>query len=71
MLSCNDFSRLVLTDLDFQIQIYMCWVCLSLSSSSLSITPSWVSFTDEERLVGNAVKNGFHSNPENTVFDAE
>ncbi|OCH88948.1 heat shock protein 70, partial [Obba rivulosa] len=35
------------------------------------ITPSWVSFTDEERLVGDAAKNAFHSNPENTVFDAK
>jgi len=35
------------------------------------ITPSWVSFTDEERLVGDSAKNAFHSNPANTVFDAK
>ncbi|KAF8338590.1 heat shock protein 70 family [Amanita rubescens] len=35
------------------------------------ITPSWVGFTDEERLVGDSAKNAFHSNPENTVFDAK
>jgi endoplasmic reticulum chaperone BiP len=35
------------------------------------ITPSWVGFTDEERLIGDAAKNAFHSNPENTVFDAK
>ena len=35
------------------------------------ITPSWVSFSDDERLVGDAAKNAFHSNPENTVFDAK
>ncbi|TFK19373.1 heat shock protein 70 [Coprinopsis marcescibilis] len=35
------------------------------------ITPSWVSFTDEERLVGDSAKNAYHSNPENTVFDAK
>jgi heat shock protein 5 len=35
------------------------------------ITPSWVSFTDDERLVGDAAKNAHHSNPENTVFDAK
>ncbi|KAI0077665.1 heat shock protein 70 [Panus rudis PR-1116 ss-1] len=35
------------------------------------ITPSWVSFTDEERLVGDAAKNAFHLNPTNTVFDAK
>ncbi|RPD60784.1 heat shock protein 70 [Lentinus tigrinus ALCF2SS1-7] len=35
------------------------------------ITPSWVSFSDEERLVGDSAKNVFHANPENTVFDAK
>jgi heat shock protein 5 len=35
------------------------------------ITPSWVSFTDEERLVGDSAKNAYHSNPQNTVFDAK
>ena len=52
------------------------------------ITPSWISFTDDERLydtfiqwlpirdsfsfsVGDSAKNAFHSNPENTVFDAK
>jgi molecular chaperone DnaK (HSP70) len=35
------------------------------------ITPSWVSFSDDERLIGDAAKNAFHSNPENTVFDAK
>ncbi|CCM02108.1 uncharacterized protein FIBRA_04185 [Fibroporia radiculosa] len=35
------------------------------------ITPSWVSFSEDERLVGDAAKNAFHSNPENTVFDAK
>jgi len=35
------------------------------------ITPSWVGFSDEERLVGDSAKNAFHSNPANTVFDAK
>ncbi|KAG9311038.1 heat shock protein 70 family [Chiua virens] len=35
------------------------------------ITPSWVSFTEDERLVGDSAKNAFHSNPKNTVFDAK
>ncbi|KAF9513535.1 hypothetical protein BS47DRAFT_1317455 [Hydnum rufescens UP504] len=35
------------------------------------ITPSWVSFSDDERLVGDAAKNAFHTNPANTVFDAK
>ncbi|WBW72160.1 ER heat shock protein BiP [Schizosaccharomyces osmophilus] len=33
------------------------------------ITPSYVGFTDEERLVGEAAKNQAPANPENTIFD--
>jgi heat shock protein 5 len=33
------------------------------------ITPSYVAFTDEERLVGDAAKNQFASNPARTIFD--
>ncbi|KAJ3555763.1 hypothetical protein NP233_g12134 [Leucocoprinus birnbaumii] len=35
------------------------------------IKPSWVSSTDEEHLAGDAAKNTFHSNPQNTVFDTK
>jgi len=35
------------------------------------ISPSYVAFTDTERLVGEAAKNQAPSNPENTVFDAK
>ncbi|CAI9736045.1 Hypothetical predicted protein [Octopus vulgaris] len=34
-------------------------------------TPSYVAFTDAERLVGDAAKNQAALNPENTVFDAK
>ena len=34
-------------------------------------TPSYVSFTNEERLVGEAAKSNVSSNPSNTVFDAK
>jgi len=34
-------------------------------------TPSWVAFTDTERLIGGAAKNQGTINPENTVFDAK
>ena len=34
-------------------------------------TPSYVSFTDEERLIGDAAKGNAASNPTNTVFDAK
>ncbi|CED85068.1 heat shock protein 70 [Phaffia rhodozyma] len=35
------------------------------------ITPSWVAFTDDERMVGDAAKNQAPQNPRNTVFDAK
>ncbi|XP_057435361.1 heat shock cognate 70 kDa protein-like [Lotus japonicus] len=35
------------------------------------ITPSFVAFTDEQRLIGDAAKNQAATNPENTVFDAK
>ena len=34
-------------------------------------TPSFVSFTSEERLIGDAAKNSASSNPKNTVYDAK
>ncbi len=34
-------------------------------------TPSFVSFTDTERLIGVAAKNSLTSNPTNTVYDAK
>lgn len=35
------------------------------------ITPSYVAFTDEERLVGDAAKNQYASNPTRTIFDVK
>jgi len=35
------------------------------------ITPSYVAFTDSERLIGEAAKNQAAVNPENTVFDVK
>jgi len=35
------------------------------------ITPSYVAFTAEERLIGDAAKNQGTRNPENTVYDAK
>lgn len=34
-------------------------------------TPSYVGFTDTERLIGDSAKNQVAMNPENTVFDAK
>ncbi|CAJ0832697.1 11495_t:CDS:2, partial [Entrophospora sp. SA101] len=35
------------------------------------ITPSFVAFTDDERLVGDAAKNQAANNPQNTIFDVK
>jgi L1 cell adhesion molecule like protein len=34
-------------------------------------TPSYVAFTDEERLIGDSAKNQVARNPSNTIFDAK
>lgn len=34
-------------------------------------TPSYVAFTDTERLIGDAAKNQAATNPQNTIFDAK
>ena len=38
------------------------------SISGNRTTPSYVAFTDTERLIGDAAKNQVGMNPENTVF---
>jgi endoplasmic reticulum chaperone BiP len=35
------------------------------------ITPSYVAYTDDERLVGDAAKQQAASNPSNTIFDVK
>lgn len=35
------------------------------------ITPSYVAFNDEERLVGDAAKNQYAANPARTIFDSK
>lgn len=35
------------------------------------ITPSYVAFTEEERLVGDAAKQQAAGNPYNTIFDVK
>ena len=35
------------------------------------VTPSYVAFTESERLIGDAAKNQASLNPENTVYDAK
>jgi len=41
------------------------------NDQGLRTTPSYVAFTDNERLIGQSAKNQCGSNPENTIFDAK
>ena len=41
------------------------------NSQGMRTTPSYVAFTDTDRLIGNPAKNQTASNPLNTVFDAK
>lgn len=41
------------------------------NDQGLRTTPSFVAFTDTERLIGQSAKNQSGSNPHNTVFDAK
>jgi L1 cell adhesion molecule like protein len=41
------------------------------NEQGLRTTPSYVAFTDNERLIGDAAKNQGNLNPKNTVFDAK
>jgi heat shock protein 1/8 len=41
------------------------------NDQGLNTTPSYVAFTEDERLIGDAAKNQTARNPSNTVFDAK
>jgi len=41
------------------------------NDQGINTTPSYVAFTEEERLIGDAAKNQVARNPVNTVFDAK
>lgn len=41
------------------------------NDQGMRTTPSYVAFTENERLVGTAAKNQANINPENTIFDAK
>jgi len=41
------------------------------NDQGIRITPSYVAFTESERLIGDAAKNQVASNPKNTVYDAK
>ncbi|TGO47890.1 hypothetical protein BOTNAR_0502g00100 [Botryotinia narcissicola] len=50
---------------------YSCVVEILVNDQGHRITFSYVAFTDEERLVGDAAKNQAAANPKNTVFDVK
>ena len=41
------------------------------NDQGLRTTPSYVAFTEQERLVGDAAKNMSSRNPKNTIYDAK
>ena len=41
------------------------------NDQGLRTTPSYVAFTEQERLVGDAAKNMSSRNPENSIYDAK
>ncbi len=41
------------------------------NDQGMRTTPSYVAFTENERLIGNAAKNQASQNPENTIYDAK
>lgn len=46
------------------------WVTVA-NEQGNRVTPSFVAFTEKERLIGDAAKNQAALNPRNTVFDAK
>lgn len=46
------------------------FICVG-SAEGNRTTPSYVAFSAEERLIGDAAKNQAAMNPRNTVFDAK
>lgn len=54
--------------------LLLCWLVCTLPTLVIEgnrTTPSYVAFSAEERLIGDAAKNQAAMNPKNTVFDAK
>ena len=61
-------SRSVRSIPSYEEQVLMCYFIVANEQGSFT-TPSFVSFTDEERLIGESAKNQAAMNPANTIFD--
>ena len=59
--------RFLLPNIRYSSQILT--ICSVANDQGSYTTPSFVSFTDKERLIGDAAKNQAAMNPANTVFD--
>lgn len=50
---------------------HSCCCCLCVCLQGNRITPSYVAFTDTERLIGDSAKNQATVNPTRTVYDVK
>ena len=62
-------SRLVCSRVSSALKVVSNITMLVANEQGNYTTPSFVSFTDEERLIGEAAKNQAAMNPRNTIFD--
>ena len=53
------------------LRVFTSWYLQTFFAEGNRTTPSYVSFSDSERLIGDAAKNQVAMNPHNTVFDAK
>ena len=69
----NNFSGCIGIDLGTTYSCVACWIDdhVEIIPNELGnrTTPSWVAFTESERLIGESAKNQASTNIQNTVFD--
>ena len=67
----NDRVEIIANDREFYDIDYNLSVRILQFTEGNRTTPSYVAFSSEERLIGDAAKNQAAMNPRNTVFDAK